>query len=48
MIGVEADLIGIESLGPVDIGDRDRDQFELEVHVVSPCFHRRGRPAGIW
>jgi hypothetical protein len=31
MIGVEAGLLGVERLGAVDVGDRDRDQLQLEV-----------------
>ena len=30
----EAELLGVERLGPVDVGDRDRHEFELHVHVA--------------
>src|SRR4029453_5294558 len=32
VVGVEADLLGVEALGPVHVGDGDRDQLELPVH----------------
>ena len=31
-VGVEADLVGVEGLGPVDVGHRDRHQLELHGH----------------
>jgi hypothetical protein len=35
MIGVEAQLLGVEGLSPVDIGDREDDELELPIHVRS-------------
>ena len=32
MIGVEAELLDVEGLGPVHIGHGDGDELELEVH----------------
>jgi hypothetical protein len=40
MIGVKADLIHVERLGPVDIGHRYRNQLDLPVHIR----HRIPRP----
>ena len=47
VVGVEADLLGVERLGAVDVGDGDRDQLELPVHAVLPfalwlCSHATG------
>ena len=39
VVGVEADLLGVEPLGPVHVADGDRDQLELPVH---------GRPLAGW
>ena len=36
VIGVEPDLVGIEGLGPIDVRDRDRHQFEFPVHDRAP------------
>src|SRR4029453_14716917 len=31
VVGVEADLLGVEPLGPVHVADGDRDQLELQI-----------------
>jgi hypothetical protein len=35
VVEVEPDLLDVEGLGRVDIADRDRNHFELEVHAAS-------------
>jgi hypothetical protein len=32
-VEMEAALLGVERLGPVDVGDRDDYELELEVHA---------------
>jgi hypothetical protein len=41
MVHVEAELFGVEGLGPVHVGDRDHDDFECPVHMKED---RAGRP----
>jgi len=31
VVDVEAELVGVERLGPVDVADRDGDEGELEL-----------------
>src|SRR5215218_3217121 len=40
VVGVEADLLGVEALGAVDVADGDRHQLELEVHGRRPLAGR--------
>ncbi len=35
VVEVEADLLGVEGLRRVDVGDRDGDYFELQIHAAS-------------
>ena len=45
VVGVEADPLDVELLGPVDIGHGHRHQLELHVHAstVGPSADTRGR-----
>ena len=43
VVGVEADLVRVERLGAVDIGDRDRHQLELPIHDGPPSGRLRFR-----
>ena len=36
VIGIEADVLGVERLGAIDVGDRHWDQFQLHVQHVVP------------
>jgi hypothetical protein len=38
MISVKADLLGIKSLGAVNVCDGHRDQFEFHLHGSHGCF----------
>src|SRR4029434_7610880 len=44
VVGVEADLLGVEALGPVHVGDGDRDQLELPVHDHFPIVRGMRTP----
>ena len=35
-VGHEAELLDVEGLGAVDVGDRDRHELELHVHGTLP------------
>src|SRR5438093_13496398 len=41
VVRVEADLLGIKGLCAVYVGDGDRHEFELPVHVTSSLNNRR-------
>src|SRR3954447_4335566 len=43
-VGVEADLVDVERLGAVDVGDGHEDELDLPVHVrkVRPTYDRNG------
>src|SRR4051794_31817973 len=49
VVGVEADLLDVKGLRAIDVSDGNRDEFELPIHVHSPCSvkafdaDRRGR-----
>jgi hypothetical protein len=44
----EAHALAVERLGPVDVADREEQQFEAEVHVRSPISVRwRGPPSQV-
>jgi len=47
-VGVEADLVDIEGLGPVDVGHRDRDQLELHLHGGVSFVGAGGDGAILW
>ena len=36
VVGVEAHLLDVEGLGAVDVGDRDGDELELQIHGALP------------
>ena len=44
VVGVEADLVDIESLGSVYVGDRNRDEFEPQVHTSQSKSRLDGDP----
>ena len=33
VVGIETNLVDVERLGAVDVGDRDGDEFDLPVHA---------------
>src|SRR4029453_2200980 len=49
-VDVEADLVGVEGLGPIDVADGNRDQFKLHGHDGVILFSVRegtGRAKGV-
>jgi hypothetical protein len=41
-VGDESDLIGVEGLGPIDVGDGHGDEFQFPVHGGSLSVWRQG------